>query len=217
LLHIASPLTFSAEDISRYVNSNLEVANFIEASDSRLFYFSTNNVYPLGKCFEDEEPKPESIYSYTKLIAEDYFRAVTGEKCSVLRIGDVYGLGQKHGNFFRQLEYATRNNTDFKLMGSGQKSRSQIWINDLVDVILDLVLLEKVQPILNVATYEPMSNLDIVESWEKYFHRKAQRVQYSQEDISFRQLLSRNPIPQLQLDPFDSLRRYFETLEAAIA
>lgn len=217
VLHIGSPLSFMASDIARYVNTNIALAEFVKRTKSKLFYFSTNNVYPLGVCYEDIEPEPSSIYAYTKLIAEEYFKNLIEGDCTILRIGDVFGIGQKHGNFFRFLEKATLEGSDFTLMGSGLKSRSQIWIEDLVTVVLELSCRKELPMILNIATYEPLTNLAIVNSWENYFGRTAIRVEYPQEDTSIRQMLSLHPIALLQKAPLDSLHKYFQSLEEALA
>lgn len=45
-----------------------------------------------------------------------------------LRIGDVFGMNQKHGNFFKNIENSIRNELPLKLYGEGLKVQKFMFI-----------------------------------------------------------------------------------------
>lgn len=129
----------------------------------RLVYASTNNVYPLKvNCRQGENHIPNDSYSLSKFVGEKLLKLLPASQYIILRLADVFGYGQKYGNFFKALEHAISKGQQFNLTDRGDKLRSYIYIDELVDILIYSCLIDKYDGgIYNICHKEPLSLFDI--------------------------------------------------------
>lgn len=109
------------------------VADWADSTTARVVYASGNNVY--GKaldCRTEDSTHLQDYYSASKIFGEILLRERLGERCCILRIGDVFGVGQRHGALFRAIESAIGKKEALVQIGDGLKLRSYIYITELV-------------------------------------------------------------------------------------
>ena len=106
---------------------------------SQIIYASTNNVYPLAlDCRPGDSTRCNDYYSASKVFGERLFAEFSAAPTVSVRIADVFGAGQKHGNFFKAVEQALGASTALKKYGLGLKRRSYIHVDDLCGMLLHL-------------------------------------------------------------------------------
>jgi len=159
---------------------------------SRVVYASGNNVYPYAlECRPEEQTRCNDYYSASKVFGERIMTEFAHVPSINVRIADVFGVGQKHGNFFKAIEQSVATATPLKKFGSGLKRRTYIHVDDLcailkyflignvgaagvqtvvnagypdsasVTEILDIVARAANLPIEEVAVAEDFSSLDV--------------------------------------------------------
>ncbi|WP_291387508.1 MULTISPECIES: NAD(P)-dependent oxidoreductase [Achromobacter] len=99
---------------------------------SRIIYASTNNVYPRAlECRLDERTRCNDHYAASKVFGERLMAEFSQVPTVSIRIADVFGVGQKHGNFFKAIEQSLASGTPLKKFGLGLKRRTYIHVDDL--------------------------------------------------------------------------------------
>jgi nucleoside-diphosphate-sugar epimerase len=139
VLHLASKASLkkgSMNVVDNNVGMDLFVAKTVEALELKLIYFSTNNIYPMkiGCTILDAQLGCEA-YSNSKFIGEKVISCLDKTQFTILRLADVFGVGQRHGNFFRALQTSVSDGQLLTLYGRGQKLRSYIYIDELLRII----------------------------------------------------------------------------------
>lgn len=122
---------------------NAAIDNFVfetaKKQQHKILYCSTNNVYPMAQsCGIHTNVKANEYYSLSKINGEMLLRDIYKIPYGIIRIGDVFGRGQKHGNFFKALESSLSQNKPLNLYGSGLKIRNYIYVDELVNYIIYL-------------------------------------------------------------------------------
>ena len=106
---------------------------------SQIIYASSNNVYPRAlDCRPDDTTRCNDYYSASKVFGEQLFAEFSAVPTVCVRIADVFGDGQKHGNFFKAVEQALVASTPLQKFGFGLKRRSYIHVNELCGMLLHL-------------------------------------------------------------------------------
>ena len=112
-----------------------------ENNISHFTFASTNNVYDNTKPLPFAEtstrmPAPQNRYGFSKyageLIIQDMC-AVFGIKYANIRIADVYGPGQKHGNLLKAIVNNVNEGKPLSLYGKGVRTRDYIYVKDVAD------------------------------------------------------------------------------------
>lgn len=134
LLHLAAA-TSGSDRQTLLDNLALDsfVADWADKTSSSVVYASSNNVY--GKaldCRTEDTPYLQDYYSASKVFGESLLRERMRDRCCILRIGDVFGVGQRHGALFRAIERAIVQKDPLVQIGEGLKLRSYIYIRELV-------------------------------------------------------------------------------------
>ncbi len=151
---------------------NIQIDHFVFenclSKNLKLIYCSGNNVYPLEKnCQVGGKLWAKDYYALSKITGEYLFQSDTRLRLIILRIGDVFGKGQRHGNMFKAVESAIQARTSLKLYGEGAKIRNYIHIDELSHLIAFLVekLVDHTEEpiILNGVVHEPASVRQILE------------------------------------------------------
>lgn len=103
---------------------------------SRIVYASGNNVYPRAlECRVEEQTRCNDYYSASKVFGERIIAEFSRVPTVSVRIADVFGVGQKHGNFFRAIEQSLTSATPLKQFGLGLKRRTYIHVDDLCAIL----------------------------------------------------------------------------------
>lgn len=145
-VHLAAmpglPLSWS--DPSVYIENNIsatsKLIDHLKSKElSKFIYISTSSVYgklAIGDEFTD--PKPVSPYGVTKLAAEKLLLAHFYEEevpVSILRIFSVYGPRQRPDMMYSKLFDAAINGRDVEVYGDGTQSRTNTFVDDIIEGI----------------------------------------------------------------------------------
>jgi nucleoside-diphosphate-sugar epimerase len=137
LLHIINPSQLQEREYTRInvIGTKTLVEAAIQAGVKRLVYFSTIIVYGSSNgriITESIQPRPNTIYSKTKLSAEGVVLDAINEDGQplgvVLRLGSVYGARVK-GNYGRLVHSLASNR--FMPIGKGKNRRTLIYDKDV--------------------------------------------------------------------------------------
>lgn len=106
-------------------------------------FVSTEEVYGNGPIpyIEDQLPYPPSGYAISKMAGEWFCRMYAQElgfKLIILRIGTMYGPGDRTSRFIPQLIIKALEN-DYILLNSGKRKRDYIYIDDAVQSLINVL------------------------------------------------------------------------------
>jgi nucleoside-diphosphate-sugar epimerase len=216
ILHMATRPNLSSEDLRIQLEVDESILLLAKIHDAKLIYTSSNNVYKDGLCTTQDRMTPRDPYGASKCISEILYSTFYGEQTSILRIGDVFGRGQRHGNFFRSLEQKAIKHEPLTIFGHGTKTRSVIWIEDLVKILAQSLLDSNFLKNLtyNVAYVEPVSIKQIAELYDKYFKVESNFDFERQEDSSIRIMSIDHLLGGLDKPVKDALNSYFRSLNS---
>ena len=166
----------------------LQVAN---DRQSPLVYASTNNVYPRRlHCDVNSGLQADDFYSASKIIGEKILSDMAIQPVTILRLADVFGPRQRHGNLFHAIEKCLIDRLPLKLYGSGMRRRSFIHVDDVVGVIRYITSSDSMQSkIYNVAYPDSASVSEIISEVAKQAQLEVDLVDYSNESTDERTLL----------------------------
>lgn len=168
LIHCAASISANVS----CVVENIKIDSFIFenciSKNTRLIYCSGNNVYPLERnCDVGGRLWSKDYYALSKIAGEYLFQSDSRLRAIILRIGDVFGQGQRHGNMFKAVESSIRERLHLKLYGEGSKVRNYVHIDELTHLIAFLVetLVDQTEEsiVLNGVVHEPASVRQILE------------------------------------------------------
>jgi UDP-glucose 4-epimerase len=135
------------------------------------FIFASSGA-PIGEVeppiTEDKPPRPVSPYGASKLAGEGYCSAyyrTFGIKTVALRFGNVYGPRSKHkgsvvARFFKQ----ALDGQTLEVFGDGKQTRDFIFIDDLIQAIINSAEKETGGEIFQIATFKETTVNEIAES-----------------------------------------------------
>lgn len=140
LIHLSAVVSGDVEKLLR-TNFDIDMAATLVASArlGGIVYASSNNVYPLhaqdGVVYSMGAATP---YAASKRIGECLIQSQARCPWWIARIGDVFGCGQTHGNFFRAVEKSIKSSEPIRLLGAGGKVRSYVYAPDLARALLNM-------------------------------------------------------------------------------
>jgi dihydroflavonol-4-reductase len=153
----------------------LETAS--EVGVRRVVYGSSIGVYGSsidGVLDEHSPPRPENIYTQTKLEAEDVVNSFSKQlETSIIRISETYGPGDyRLLKLFRALERG-----HFVMLGSGLNRRQCMHVNDLIRVLLLAAHHPRAAgETFVVAGREPMTSNEMVHTIAAALHCRTPRL-----------------------------------------
>ena len=148
-------LGWKIENGNGVIYDNIEALNnLVKASEEvqveKFIFISGNNVYGTklnGLNFSEEDkenPDESNKYGISKYLGEELIKCTMKEKACIIRIADVYGPGQNHGNLIKTIISNVENKENIKLYG---KNLSGIYnlgtgegtsVKKIVDIVLNL-------------------------------------------------------------------------------
>lgn len=125
------------------IYDNIEALNnLIKASEEvqveKIIFTSTNNVYGTelnGNSFSEEDKTnldENNKYGISKYLGEELVKYSMYEKACIIRIADVYGPNQNHGNLMKGIISNLENKKNIQLYGEGKRERDYIYIDDVI-------------------------------------------------------------------------------------
>jgi nucleoside-diphosphate-sugar epimerase len=179
IIHLAArPECHTLSALCENVNVDMYILNLAERHEAKIIYASGNNVFPYAsRCTDDCPPVYNDKYSLTKFIGEHLLFASTLPHCSV-RIGDVFGVNQRHGNFFKALQESIKSKKPAQQYGCGGKVRSYIYVKDIARLLLHLATHESPK-IVNACYDTPIAIHTILEYL--LFKKAISSIAYSED------------------------------------
>ncbi len=105
----------------------------------RIIFASSSQVYkPINRPIkETDKPKPESLYGFAKLSAEEILRA-SGLDCIILRLSNVYGPGCRpnYNSVIATFCHRSINQEPLSVNGDGSQGRDFVHVNDIVQAFI---------------------------------------------------------------------------------
>ena len=136
VVHLASNIKDDRQAMLDNISMDSYVIDIMRDSGAKLIYASTNNVYTKTlNCVESDVKKSSDYYSLSKMIGEKMIEERLSDNVLIMRLADVFGSGQKHGNFFRVIENSIKSRCNLIKYGAGTKLRTYLYISDLVEYI----------------------------------------------------------------------------------
>lgn len=183
-IHLAAQIQL--DDLKSFLN-NIVLDNYIfdycAEKNIKLIYASTNNVYEFKEnCKETDDYRNNDTYSLSKILGETMLFSKTTKTLNfaILRIGDVFGKNQNHGNFFKALQKSILENESIKLYGDGSKIRNYIYIKELLNIVKFFI--ENPENInneaYNICFSESYSIKQIVENIAKQSSLNIEKIEY---------------------------------------
>ncbi|XQE68479.1 NAD-dependent epimerase/dehydratase family protein [Pseudomonas sp. P3C3] len=168
VLHFAANISQSSVSVAENVMIDMHVLDVANAKHRGVIYLSGNNVYPyMRDCRVTDFVRVMDNYSASKVFGERIFCDLAKVPVVILRVADVFGAGQRHGNFFKAVEAAVLQGSSLRLYGQGLKRRTYIHARELVHFIRWIAqdsFAEMAQrKILNVGYPDALSVKDILD------------------------------------------------------
>ncbi len=143
IIHLAANANIGSNDVKLLANNiscDLTVIDAVKRHGHRIVYASTNNVYNKQlDCKVTDSGVPSEQYGLSKFLGEHLLFSLPSRQYIILRLADVFGRGQSHGNFFKAIEKKLLGLGDFTFSNRGDKLRSYIYIEELI-FLLDHVV-----------------------------------------------------------------------------
>lgn len=149
------------------VMGTAQVADITRQRNGRLILGSTLCVYGNQQkypTFEDSRPNPTEIYAQSKLAAEQVVMGLTdtlGLKAAIVRFPGVYGPGMRESLAVARFMRAAREGGELIIHGDGRQTRTPLYVQDLADGLLAAVQHMDFHGVVNLATSEEISALDL--------------------------------------------------------
>lgn len=136
-------LGWKIENGNGVIYDNIEALNnLVKASEEvqveKFIFISGNNVYGTklnGLNFSEEDkenPDESNKYGISKYLGEELIKYTIKEKTCIIRIADVYGPNQNHGNLMKGIISNLENKKNIQLYGEGKRERDYIYIDDVI-------------------------------------------------------------------------------------
>lgn len=148
----------------------------VKSGIERLIHASTSSVYgATATGAEDSALEPVSDYGRTKLEAEGLLleaAANEGLDLTILRLFSVYGPGQRSDMAYYRIIEAALTGGSFTVFGDGEQSRSNTYVDDVVDALIRGTAPAAAGETLNVAGGEAVTLNRAIETVERLTGRQ---------------------------------------------
>jgi nucleoside-diphosphate-sugar epimerase len=142
IVHAAAdvPFAFTARDSERALFANIAMTTNVGSllrSKGRLVYISSSSVY--GSYNEDRGPRPNNLYSVSKLAGEHIARvaaSVLDGGAVSLRISAPYGVGQPHRTVLQTFVERAVAGAPLEYFGTGSRTQDFTHVDDVADAVV---------------------------------------------------------------------------------
>lgn len=200
LIHLAADVTPSPEAMLSNIACDALLIKLADKLES-IIYASTNNVYPYAlNCQIQDSTRCNDFYSASKITGEKLLSDLTDIPVVVVRFPDVFGLGQRHGNFFKAIENAIQLEKPLVRFGKGLKRRTFIHVDELCRTLkyLSSSSVDRKQFItpINLGYSDSASIVEIIEEVSSQTGLKVEvkEVKNDKSELDIRTLLP-SPVP----------------------
>jgi UDP-glucose 4-epimerase len=133
----------------------------------KVVYISTVDVYKNEDVITESSPiEPESLYGLSKLYSEKMVTQFCNEKgviCQILRVGHVYGPGEKlYEKIIPTLIRNMLNGRGVELWGDGSELRSFIYIEDVIEAIMASIKFNEDLGVINIVSSQSISIVELI-------------------------------------------------------
>ena len=136
VVHLAADVSPTREAMVANIAADTWLLEIVNQKHKGLVYASSNNVYPYALCCQIDEPlRCNDYYAASKILGEKLVSEWAKVPAISVRIADVFGVGQRHGNFFKAVEKAVRAEIPLIQYGHGLKRRTYIHVNELCEML----------------------------------------------------------------------------------
>jgi len=136
VIHLAADVSPTREALLTNITVDTFVLETVNSKHKGLIYASGNNVYPYAlNCRIDELQRFNDYYAASKVFGEKLIAEWASVPAVSVRIADVFGVGQRHGNFFKAIEQAVRTKMPLNQYGKGLKRRTYIHVLELCGML----------------------------------------------------------------------------------
>lgn len=141
VVHLAADVSPTRDAMLANVAADTWLLERVNKFHRGLIYASSNNVYPYAlDCRIDELQRCNDYYAASKIIGEKIVSDWSKVPTVSVRIADVFGIGQRHGNFFKAIEQALSSGMPLKQYGRGLKRRTYIHVQELAEMLKYIAL-----------------------------------------------------------------------------
>jgi len=154
------------EPFIKNINIASNIAKALSASNpSHVIYLSSDAVYSMDEALVNEDTPAEAtdLYGAMHLSRELIFKSEVKAPVAVLRPTLIFGAADTHNSYGpNRLRRMARDKGAITLFGGGEETRDHIFVNDVAALIGE-VLAHRSQGLLNIATGQSLSYLDLAE------------------------------------------------------
>lgn len=169
IIHLAADVSPTREALLENAACDTFLVELANQKHRGLVYASGNNVYPFAvECRVSEYPRANDYYALSKILGEKLVSEWARIPSVTVRIADVFGGGQRHGNFFKAIEHSVRTGGPLQQYGKGLKRRTYIHVRELCEMLkfISQHCLECVRPggeVLNLGYADSASVAEILQ------------------------------------------------------
>jgi nucleoside-diphosphate-sugar epimerase len=174
IIHAGAFTPKSGAEANNIALSNTNITNTFNLLNAKfpalkqVIFLSTLDVYDHAEIISEITPeKPVSLYGYGKLYGEkmlEHWGAQNKIKTQILRIGHVYGPGEEA--YQKIIPVTIRKiltQQPIELWGTGEELRSFIYINDVVNAIVNALTFNEQVGVINIVGGHAITVTNLVE------------------------------------------------------
>lgn len=155
------------------INNILATQRLIDAvihtTNPHIIFSSSSSVYGAHAVGDEAQPiAPISPYGVTKVAGEQLFQAYAESNSkftyTILRYFSVYGPGQRPDMGYAKMCRSLIKDSEITVTGSGQQSRSNTYITDVIDATVRATEIRPHNVALNICGNDEINLLDAIET-----------------------------------------------------
>jgi UDP-glucose 4-epimerase len=160
-----------ANEIQKCTSNIINTYKLVKANNpnlKRFIFLSTLDVYAVCDVLTEESPViPNTLYGQSKLYCEKMIVSWSVENNimpQILRIGHVYGPGEeKYQKVIPVMISKILNNESIEIFGSGDDIRTFIYIDDVIDAVMNSIELDSFVGPINIVGAKKISIKNLAE------------------------------------------------------
>ena len=211
IIHIGAFIPKSSKDADNInncfsnINNTLKLLNSNLPKLKKIIFISTIDIYSKDNSILSENSKiePISIYGWSKLYCEKMIEIYSKEKgitCQILRLGHVFGEGEeKYQKILPLTIKKVINNEEIQIWGDGKAIRTFIYIDDVVQAIINSINLQS-SKIINIVGEEKITINELINKIIKISGKNI-KISHVETNIPNRNLIFDNSLMKKLLLP----------------